>query len=219
MFRRHLTPAAPGRGPLGTAFRTAVFVLVCTGVSTVLIGCQSAAEPEETGPVRIVLEEEALAFNALPDGCTRVEPSELPFELACELLETTETPAGPPGSIWLELGEPSDFGIEIDDVAKSHKPFYEELPEGIHLAGRMVMGPLGPARYTRGRFLGDDAVTQQQLRLFMLHPIENRLVTMVYQHPAGDDGDSRGRITQLLVLLGETEVAIPEAPADEAQPE
>ena len=219
MFRRHLTPAAPGRGPLGTAFRTAVFVLVCTGVSTVLIGCQSAAEPEETGPVRIVLEEEALAFNALPDGCTRVEPSELPFELACELLETTETPAGPPGSIWLELGEPSDFGIEIDDVAKSHKPFYEEQPEGIHLAGRMVMGPLGPARYTRGRFLGDDAVTQQQLRLFMLHPIENRLVTMVYQHPAGDDGDSRGRITQLLVLLGETEVAIPEAPADEAQPE
>ena len=219
MFRRHLTPAGPGRGPLGTAFRTAVFVLVCTGVSTVLIGCQSAAEPEETGPVRIVLEEEALAFNALPDGCTRVEPSELPFELACELLETTETPAGPPGSIWLEVGEPSDFGIEIDDVAKSHKPFYEGMPEGVHLAGRQIIGPLGPARYTRGRFLGDDAVTQQQLRLFMLHPIENRLVTMVYQHPAGDDGDSRGRITQLLVLLGETEVAIPEAPADEAQPE
>ncbi len=219
MFRRHLTPAAPGRGPLGTAFRTAVFVLVCTGVSTVLIGCQSAAEPEETGPVRIVLEEEALAFNALPDGCTHVEPSELPFELACELLETTETPAGPPGSIWLEVGEPSDFGIEIDDVAKGHKPFYEGMPEGVHLAGRQIIGPLGPARYTRGRFLGDDAVTQQQIRLFMLHPLENRLVTLVSQHPAGDDGDSRGRITQLLVLLGETEVAIPEPPADEAQPE
>ena len=219
MFRRHLTPAAPGRGPLGTAFRTAVFVLVCTGVSTVLIGCQSAAEPEETGPVRIVLEEEALAFNALPDGCTHVEPSELPFELACELLETTETPAGPPGSIWLEVGEPSDFGIEIDDVAKSHKPFYEGMPEGVHLAGRQIIGPLGPARYTRGRFLGDDGVTQQQIRLFMLHPLENRLVTLVSQHPAGDDGDSRGRITQLLVLLGETEVAIPEAPAAEAQPE
>ena len=183
------------------------------------IGCQSAAEPQETGPVRIVLEEEALAFNALPDGCTRVEPSELPLELACELRETTETPAGPPGRIWLELGEPSDFGIEIDDVAKSHKPFFEEMPEGGHFGGRMVMGPLGTARYTRGRFLGDDGVTQQQFRLFMLHPIENRLVTFVYQHPAGDDGDSRGRTTQLLVLLGETEVAVAAAPATEAEPE
>ena len=217
---RHLpTPAAPGRGPLGAAFRAAVFVLVCTGVSTVPIGCQSAPESDETGPTRIVLQEEGLAFNALPDGCTRVESSELPLELACELVETTETPAGPAGSIWLELGEPTDFGIEIDDVAKSHKAFYEELPEGVHLAGRQIIGPLGPARYTRGRFLGDDGATQQQIRLFMLHPIENRLVTLVYQHPAGDDGDSRGRVTQLLVLLGEMDVASTPPPAAETQPE
>ena len=219
MFRRHLTPAAPGRGPLGAAFRAAVLVLVCTGVSTVPIGCRSAAEPEETGPARIVLEAEGLAVNELPGDCTRVEPSELPLELVCELAETTKTPAGPPGRIWLELGEPSDFGIELDDVAKSHKPFYEGMPEGVHLAGRQIIGPLGLARYTRGRFLGDDGVTQQQIRLFMLHPLENRLVTLVSLHPAGDDGDSRGRVTQLLVLLGEMDLADAPAPADEAQPE
>ena len=200
---------------LGTACSASFFVLVGTGVSTAIIGCQSA-EPEETGPEPIVLEAEGLAFNALPDGCTRVEPSELPLELVCELVETTETPAGPAGRIWLELGEQSEFGIEIDDEAKSHKPLYEEMPEGVHFGGRQILGPLGPARYTRGRFLGDDGATQQQIRLFMLHPLENRLVTIAYQHPAGDDGDNRGRITQLLVLLGETDVVVAPAPAAEA---
>ncbi len=215
-----MTPAPLGRERLGTAFRAALFVLVCTGVWTIPIGCQSAAEPEETGLERIVLEEEALAFNLLPDGCTRVEPSELPFELTCDLIETTQAPAGPAGSLWLELGEPSDFGIELNDVAKSHAPYYEGLPEGDSLGGRQIIGPLGPAQYTRGRFLADDGTTRQQIRLFMLHPIENRLVTLAYEHPAGSDADSAARINNhMLVLLGEMDVASTPAPADETQPE
>ncbi len=219
MFRRHLTPAAPGRGPLGAAFRAAVFVLVCTGVATVPIGCQSVPESDETGPARIVLEAEGLAVNELPGDCTRVEPSELPLELVCELAETTETPAGPPAQVWLELGEPSDFGIEIDDVAKSHRSFFREMPEGEFLGGQLLLAPLGPARYTRGRFQGNDGVTYEQMRMFLVHPIENRLVTLVAQYPAGDKADSTARVVQIQFILGEMEPASTPAPAAETQPE
>lgn len=202
---------------LGTAFRTALFVLVGTGVAIVPIGCQSAPEPEETGPERVVLQEAGLAFEVLADGCTRTEPSELPLELACDLLETTESPAGPTGSVWLELGEPSEFGIEIDDVARSHRDFFAEMPAGEFFGGRLVIGPLGPARYTRGRFQGEDGAAYEQIRLFMLHPLENRLVTIVSQHPAGDDKDTSARINNhLLVLLEKLGTADAPAPADEA---
>ncbi len=208
---RHLpTPAASGRGQLRTAFRAAVFVLVSTGVSTVLIGCQSAAEPEETGPVRIILEEVGLGVADLPNGCTQVEPSDHPLELACELIETTETPAGPPGSIRLELGEPSDSYIELADVSAldvirdEHRTLFEALPGGefLGVGGQLIYGPFGPSRYTRGRFQAEDGATLQQIRLFMVHPMQNRLVTLVYDHPVVDNPDSAARINNhLLVLL------------------
>ena len=211
---RTCSPTAPGL--LGTALRAAVFVLVGTGVSTVPIGCQSAPAPDETGPVRVVLEEVGLAFSALPDDCTRVEPSELAMELVCELTETTKTPAGPPGQVWLELDEPTPFGIELDDVAKSHRSFFLEMPGGEFFGGRQLIGPLGQARYTRGRFQAGDGATHEQIRVFTLHPLENRLVTLVSEYPAADEGDSRGRRLQVLLLLEYMDIDTP-APAAEAE--
>lgn len=208
MLRHSSAAAAPARGPLRTTFRAGLYVLVCTGVSIVSIACQSAPEPEETGPVSVVAEEAGLVFAALPAGCTAVEASDLPMELACELVETTESPAGPAGSIWLELGDPSEFGIEIDDVARGHREFFVEMPGGEFFGGRQIIGPLGPARYTRGRFQDDMGAAWEQIRLFMLHPLENRLVTIVSQHPAGEDEDTSARINNhLLMLLTEMDLA------------
>lgn len=152
--------ASRGRERMHNAFRAAVFVLVCTGVSTVYSGCQGSPGPEESGPAPIVLEEEGIGFAYLPDGCAQVEPGVLPLELVCELVETTETPAGPAGTIRLELGEPSDSYIELEDVAalavirEEQRPLFESLPGGefLGVGGQLFYGPFGASRYTRGRF-------------------------------------------------------------------
>ena len=212
MLRHLSTPVSRGRGRLRTAFRGAVFVLVCTGVSTVFIGCQGGAAPEESGPVRVILEEQGLGVVYLPDGCARVEPSDHPLELSCDLIETTETPAGPPGTIRLELGEPREGYIELADVSaldvlrEEHRTLFEALPGGefLGIGGALIYGPFGPSRYTRGRFQAEDGATLQRIRLFMVHPMENRLVTLVYDHPVVDDADSAARINNHLLILLES---------------
>lgn len=192
----------------GNRFRTAFFVLVGTGVSIAHIGCQTA--PEEAGPTRIALEVQGLGLVDLPDGCARVEPSSHALELACELLETTETPAGPVGSVYLELGEPTESHIElaevsaIDVIREEQRPLFEALPGGefLGVGGTLFYGPFGAARYARGRFQAEDGTTLQRIRLFMVHPMENRLVNLVYDHPPGDNTDTAARVNNhLLVLL------------------
>ena len=189
-------------------FRTAFFVLVGTGVSIAHIGCQAA--PEEAGPTPIALEVQGLGLVDLPDGCARVEPSSHALELACELIETTETPAGPVGSIYLELGEPTESHIElaevsaIDVIREEQRPLFEALPGGefLGVGGTLFYGPFGAARYARGRFQAEDGTTLQRIRLFMVHPMENRLVNLVYDHPPGDNTDTAARVNNhLLVLL------------------
>lgn len=189
-------------------FRTAFFVLVGTGVSIAHIGCQAA--PEEAGSTPIALEVQGLGLVDLPDGCARVEPSSHALELACELLETTETPAGPVGSVYLELGEPTESHIElaevsaIDVIREEQRPLFEALPGGefLGVGGTLFYGPFGAARYARGRFQAEDGTTLQRIRLFMVHPMENRLVNLVYDHPPGDNTDTAARVNNhLLVLL------------------
>lgn len=194
--------------PSGNRLRKAFFVLVGTGVSIAHIGCQTA--PEEAGPTPIALEVQGLGLVDLPDGCARVEPSSHALELACELIETTETPAGPVGSIFLELGEPTEGHIElaevsaIDVIREEQRPLFEALPGGefMGVGGTLFYGPFGAARYARGRFQAEDGTTLQRIRLFMVHPMENRLVNLVYDHPPGDNADTAARVNNhLLVLL------------------
>ncbi len=207
MYRHLKAPGSAGRGRLRTVFRAGVFVLVSTGVSTVHIGCQSESAPEETGP--ILLEEEGLGVVQLPDGCAQVEPSEHPLELACELIETTETSAGPVGTIRLELGEPRDSYIELADVSaidtlrEEQRPLFEALPGGefLGVGGTLFYGPFGAARYTRGRFQAEDGATLQRIRFFMVHPTQNRVLTLVYDHPVVDNADSAARINNHLLML------------------
>ncbi len=221
MVSAETIPPAFGGDPHGTVeamsghggnsanrLRAAFFVLVGTGVSLAHIGCQAA--PEETGPTPIALEVWGLGLADLPDGCARVAQSPHALELACELLETTETPAGPVGSIHLELGEPTEGQIRLANVSaldalrEEHRALVEALPGGefLGVGGQLIYGPFGPARYARGRYRTEDGATLQRIRLFMVHPLENRLVSLVYDHPPGDDADTKARINNhLLVLL------------------
>ncbi len=212
-----------GRHRFPTRFRTAFFVLVGTGVSivsTVHIGCGAAPEPEETGPIRIVLEEEGLGVLDLPDGCTRVEPGGHALELACELLETLANPAGPEGRIHLELGEPTDRHIELVDISvletirEEHRTLFEALPGGEFLGagGAIIYGPFGPSRYTRGRYRAENGEMLQRIRLFTVHPMQNRLVSLVYDHPPGNDDDTKARLNNHLFILLENLRSLEELP-------
>ncbi len=217
MLRQNRRAHSRATNGLDTVFQTAFYVFVCTGVSLIASGCQSPpAEP--AGPERVVVEEAGLAFADLPNGCAEApDPGERLFEIECVLPETTETPAGPAGRLWLELGEPTVFGLELDEIARSHRPFFIDMEGGEFFGGRQIVGPLGEARYTRGRYQAEDGASRQQIRVFMEHPVENRLVSLVYEHPAGEDGDTRGRINQLLVLVGEMELV--DQAATTAEPE
>ena len=209
MSRRLPTPVSPGRGRPRTGFWGAVFVLVCTGVSTVHIGCQGAPAPEESGPTEIILEEMGIGLPICRTAVPRSTSVDEPLELACELLETTETSAGPVGSVRIELGEPTDFGIELADVSalavlrEEHRPLFETLPGGefLGVGGALFYGPFGAARYTRGRFQAEDGATLQRIRFFMVHPTQNRVLTLVYDHPVVDNADSAARINNHLLML------------------
>ncbi|MYF95244.1 MAG: hypothetical protein F4210_07005 [Holophagales bacterium] len=82
------------------------------------------------------------------------------------------------------------------------------------VGGALFYGPFGAARYSRGRFQAEDGATLQRIRLFMVHPMENRLVNLVYDHPPGDNADTAARVNNHLLVLLEHLRSWEDMPAD-----
>ncbi len=190
-------------------------VLVGTSASFTFIACGEAPEPEGySGPV--AFQETGVGFLALPDGCLvpepadQAEPAGSAIEISCELLETTDNPAGPAGTVHVEVSERREGHIELAEVSAleairlEQEPLYEALPGGEFkgVGGMLAYGPFGATRYSRGHYQAADGSTLQQIRLFMVHPNDNRILSIVYNHPFVDNADTTTRINNhLLVLL------------------
>lgn len=132
-----------------------------------------------------------------------------PFELA------TNDPAGPVltvpesaggGTVRITLSEEHPDGLNIVEAAKQEMADFEAMPDGESFGQTKLMAPIGLTYMLRGRYTSGDAPTEE-LRAMVAHPWGNRLLTVSYVYPLGDDTQQRGE--QLMALLGEIEALDP----------
>lgn len=176
--------------------RTAIPLALLTALLT---SCQSSSPPpqeEEVDlPVRVENEQLKLAIADVPDVFELESNSgaELRLRRAGEEMV---------GFCWVEVGEEGG-NVNLVEIVNRQRESYEGQAGGSFSGSRELMMADGrPGYYSRGRFLDGD-VEVEEFRLFSLHPIENRLLTIFYRYPAGTD--SADRLNDLLLVAGELE--------------
>ena len=157
--------------------------------------CWGCSGEEAAVPDSIRNPQLGMSFTRLPEGfdVAANEGRELRLEANVE---------GREGTMWVEVGERSDYGIDLVAVVNSQKELYEARPSGEYSGGRQMVTPAGQAYYARGSFDREGA-RFEETRVFLLHPLENSLVTFHYEYAAGDD--SAERLPELFSWIGELE--------------
>lgn len=172
-----------------------LIAILCLGG---LVACQTSSppEPEEPASVRVESPGLGLAIASLPE----------PFEVVRnddETLELRPREGLPPGRLWFENGPVVEGGINLVELVKTQRAAFEALPGGSFSGNNELLLPDGrPAYYSRGRF-EENGSQVEEFRIFSVHPIENRLLTIFYRYPAGSD--SADRLNDLLLVVGEVE--------------
>lgn len=187
--------------------RTTPLVLsLCLSLAFAVLACKKEAAPPPEPHARVECPELGLAFATLPYGF------EVEVNQGKELVLTLDSEEKT-GRMWVELGPQEAFGINLVEIVNSQKAIFEAYEEGEFFGNRELIAPQGPAYYSRGRFLGEGQRVEE-VRAFILHPSENRLVTLHYRYPAGED--SKDRVNEMLLWLGEMEphTSPAQAPAD-----
>lgn len=103
------------------------------------------------------------------------------------VLQTAE-PADP-GRILLEA-RPPEHGQNLPAAVTEHRAFIEQQDDGRYLGSQELVSPLGAAFYSRGRYSADGRETEETV-IFALHPAGDRMITLSYRYPAGDDSSTR----------------------------
>jgi hypothetical protein len=135
------------------------------------------------------------------------------FEVETNDAETlTMTAPGLPGpsTVTVTLGELVEGGINIYEAVEEQLASFTELPEGASFGQTQLMADLGLAFMLRGRYQVEGNPVEE-LRIILVHPVGNRLLSAAYVYPLGDDTSERGQ--QLMELFGEMSSL---APAGEA---
>ena len=180
-------------------------------LSIVAFACGAPTEEAPAKPDPIVNSSMNVSFDALPAGFEVAENGDQVLRLEST---DTEDPGAALRSMWLEVGERSDFGIPLVDIVNSQKEQYEALEDGTFSGNRELGTQVGKAYYSRGGYSFEGSPVEET-RIFLVHPTENRLVTFHYRYPASDD--SGARIQELFDWLGELGAATPQSPAGEAE--
>jgi len=175
-------------------------VLLTTTLLVSLLGCGGAEAPADPAVERLESAVLDLALAVVPAGFSVGDNGD-PLVLVR---------ADDDGTIHVTADVPTDFGIDVVQVANDQKSDYEGRPGGIFSGAQKLVSPLGQATYARGRWDTEDG-TVEETRVFALHPTANRLLTLTYRYPAGDD--SAERVAQLLEVLGELETLAEATPA------
>ncbi len=132
-----------------------------------------------------------------------------PFELA------TDDPAGPVltvpesaggGTVRITLSGEHPDGLNIIEAAKQEMADFEAMQNGESFGQTKLMAPIGLTYMLRGRY-ASGGTPSEELRAMVAHPWGNRLLTLSYVYPLGDDTQQRGE--QLMALLGEIEALDP----------
>lgn len=164
-------------------------------------GTQEAAEPG--GPA---LESRAAGI--------RLVSIPAPFVLASNdppgpVLTVPEAEGG--GTVRITLSGEHSGGLNIIEAAQQEMTNFEAMPDGESFGQTKLVAPIGLTYMLRGRYTADGG-SSEELRAMVAHPWGNRLLTVSYAYPVGDDTKERGG--QLMALLGEIEVL----PGPESEP-
>lgn len=173
----------------GTEARRCVLVVV--GAALALAGCQpggggTGGEVENAG-LGIV-----------------ISPLPAPFEVAenaGERLRLAVEGDTARGEVEFHLGPPEPSGINLVDEATGRKAYFESRPGGEFAGNQEIVAPLGPVYTARGSYDGSAGRVEELWAMSVL-PGTDRLLSIVYRYPAGDD--SQARAQQFLELLGNT---------------
>lgn len=102
------------------------------------------------------------------------------------------------GILWFAVG-PEQEGVNLVAAVQNHKEQMEGKPGADYKGGQELQGDFGTAFYSRGRYVDQGELTEETA-VFMIHPSGNRLLTIHYRYPAGDD--SSARVEQLISVIG-----------------
>lgn len=177
------------------------------GAALALAACQQAPEPPAPEPATgVEVASAGVELGTLPTLFAVAANDDERFEL--------DVPSLPGSRAWIALSDVHAGGLNIVEAVKQELAAYDALPEGRSFGQTQLVAPIGLTYMTRGRFPGDNG-TVEELKALVAHPWGNRLLTVGYRYPAGDDTSERGG--HLMELLGEIE-ALPapdEGPAAE----
>lgn len=176
----------------------------CTATVTavalfVLLGCGGGGEPEAAPADSIVNPALGLQLARVPDGLLVQANDDLGLRLA-------PGGDGAAGLMVLQLA-PEAAGVNLVAAAREHQAAIEAAEGGTYLGAQELVGPLGVAFWSRGRFQLDGDELEETL-IFSLDPSGSRMLSLSYRYPAG--ADSSQRVQQAIEVMGELE-ALPGA--------
>ena len=174
-----------------------VVVLLFITASSLLIGsCNQQPEPEIVEPTPMVVENNELRLRlaGVPSEFMTVtnDGDQLILSVADPAIE---------GEI-LFANKPPEAGQNLPAELRFHEELIGELEGGDYLGARELTSQLGTTYYSRGRYLLDNTLIEETT-IFALHPYADRITTINYRYPAGDD--SSERVQQLFEVLAVVE--------------
>ena len=178
-------------------FSRFVVVSVCIAASSLLIGsCNQQPEPKVVEPTPMVVENNDLRLRlaGVPGEFMTVtnDGDQLILSVADPAVE---------GEI-LFANKPPEIGQNLPAELRSHEALIEEHEGGDYLGAQELVSQLGTTFYSRGRYLSDGSLIEETT-IFALHPYADRIMTISYRYPAGDD--STERMQQLFDVLATVE--------------
>ena len=169
------------------------WLLGYVSMGILLAACAKTDEPAAAAPQPVANDAFNLSFHDIPEGFD-VETNE------GEILRLSSASEERQGTMWVEVSERSDYGIDLVGIVNSQKAQFEEREGGDYSGARKLVTPAGEAYYARGRYQEADQQVEET-RVFLLHPTENRLVAFHYLYPAADD--SAERLPELFAWVAE----------------
>jgi hypothetical protein len=178
----------------------ATIIVVTLGLS---LGCARPPTQDEPASTRVENANLGIALAAIP------HPFEMAANEGASLGLSADGPAGP-GMVVFGVGQETAAGINLVAEAEGTQAWFEERTDGQYFGNLELVTPLGPAFTARGSYR-DASGEIEELRVFMLHPSANRLLTVVYRYPPGQGKDRMPHLAELLGEIEALEIAAQEA--------
>lgn len=168
-------------------------VLFAGSMALLSAACQKP-EPAPAAPERVENPDLGIAIAALPSA----------FEVVVNQgsdLRLTAPGLNGAGSVAIGVGPAGSTAINLPAEAKASQQYFESMGNGQYFGNLELVAPFGSAFTARGAYDREDGRVEE-IRVFALHPIQSRLLTVSFVYP---EGEGKERMQQLAELLGEIE--------------